>query len=359
MAWSRPSLSTLVTRIEADITSRLTGNAPLLRRSLLAILARVWAGAVHILHGFLAYLALQLFVRTADTDYLTEHGFNWGVNRLAATFATGTVIVTGVNGTIIPEGTIFVRDDGVEYESTSEEEIASGTATVSVTCSESGLIGNAETGVILTLQTPITDADDSATVASPGIVGGTDEETDTAYRARILARIQNPPAGGAAADYIAWAKSIAGVKNAWVEATYYGPGTVAVIISGMDADPTPSAPLIAEVQDYIDTVRPVTAAVTVAGVVPNDVDIIIAIRPNTADIQAAILASLEQFFEDEAEPGGVLYWTHLNDAIATAGVLDHAITTYAIDGSLAAFDNYSFTDFNFPVLGSLTFSTLS
>lgn len=357
MAWSRPSLSTLVTRIEADITSRLTGNAPLLRRSLLAILARVWAGAVHILHGFIAYLALQLFVRTADTDYLTEHGFNWGVIRLAATFAEGSVQVTGVNTTVIPTGTVFVRDDGVEFESTADATISGGVATCAVICKESGLIGNTEVGVILTLQTSITDVDDSATVIL--ISDGTDEESDTDYRARILARIQNPPAGGAESDYIAWAKSISGVKNAWVMANYYGPGTVAVVISDAETDPTPSAPLISEVQDYIDSVRPVTAAVTVSGVDPKTVDIIVSIRPNTSEITDAIESSLAQLFEDDAAPGGVLYLTHLNDAIATSGVLDHAITDLLVDSVSVPIDNYSFTDFEFPILGTITFNTLA
>ena len=46
------------------------------------------------------------------------------------------------------------------------------------------------------------------------ILGGTDLETDE-LRARVLARTQNPPRQGTKSDFIAWAKEVEVVPDAW------------------------------------------------------------------------------------------------------------------------------------------------
>jgi uncharacterized phage protein gp47/JayE len=358
MPWTRPTLSTLVTRVEADITSRLTGSVALLRRSILAILARVFAGAIHILHGYLEYIALQLFIDTAESDYLDRHAVTWGVPRQAADFAEGDIEVTGSDGQTIVEGTVFLRDDGVEFTSTAEVIIAAGVATVPVRCDEAGATGNTETGFILTAQTPQVDVDDESTVLTPGITGGVDQESDEALRKRILARIQNPPAGGSEADYIAWAKSVSGIANAWVYANYYGLGTVAVVITATGG-PVPSGPQVTEVQTYIDTVRPVTAAVTVAPIVEVLITFTISIKANTAALRTAVEGALDEMFEDDASPGGTLLISHINEAILTSGVEDFIITDIAVDGTPVSIANIVLTGFQYPTRSTITFNTLA
>jgi uncharacterized phage protein gp47/JayE len=89
------------------------------------VLAAVWAGAVHMLHGHLVHLALQLFAKTAERAFLLIIGSMYGLTPTAATFATGTVTATGVDTTVIPVGTILVRDDGVTYTTDAEATIGS------------------------------------------------------------------------------------------------------------------------------------------------------------------------------------------------------------------------------------------
>lgn len=358
MPWTRPTLSQIVTRVEADLTSRLTGGAALLRRSMLAILARVFAGAIHILHGFLEFMSLQLFIDTAESDYLDRHALIWGVPRIAASFAVGTLTLTGVDGTEISADTVFLRDDGVEYTTDALVTIAGGTASVAVTCTTAGETGNADTGLTFQIETPVLDLNDTATVASPGITGGVETETDAALRVRVLARIQNPPAGGSESDYIAWAKTISGIEGAWVFANYYGLGTVAVVIAGPSPDFTPSGPLVTEVQDYIDTVRPVTAAVTVSPIVEVEIDMDISIRENISQLRDAVTIALEDVFRDDAEPGGTLLISHINEAILTSGLEDFEITQLYVNGSPVALGNITLTGFEYPIIGILTFSTL-
>lgn len=359
MAWIRPELLDLVVRIESDITSRLTGGVSLLRRSFLAILARVWAGVAHTLHGFLLYLSQQLFPDSAESEYLDRLANIWGVPRIAASFASGSVVFTGdPDGTVIPEGTIVLRDDGSEYATDAEATIASASATVAVTCRVTGDTGNSDPSTVFSLQSPIIGVEDAVTVDSEGISGGTDIEADAALRTRLLARIQNPPAGGAEADYLGWARSIPGVSNAWVYPNYYGLGTVAVVITATGDDPVPDGDLVTEVQDYIDEVRPVTADVTVAPIVESEVTFEISISPNTSALREAVTAQLEEMFSDDAVPGGTLLISHIQEAVLTSGIEDFLITDISVEGSPVSIANIPFTGFDYPVLGAITFNTL-
>ena len=87
------------------------------------------------------------------------------------------------------------------------------------------------------------------------LTGGTDTETDEQLRARILHRIQNPPMGGAAADYVAWALAVPGVTRAWA-APEQGVGTITVrfLMDDLraDNDGWPEPDDIQAVADYID-----------------------------------------------------------------------------------------------------------
>ena len=59
------------------------------------------------------------------------------------------------------------------------------------------------------------------------MTGGVEAENDDDLRARILQRIQNPPMGGAQADYVTWALAVPGVTRAWA-APEQGIGTITV-----------------------------------------------------------------------------------------------------------------------------------
>ena len=53
MSFERPTLPDLVSRIQTDFVSRLALTGAVLRRSVVTVLARVLAGAAHMLHGHL------------------------------------------------------------------------------------------------------------------------------------------------------------------------------------------------------------------------------------------------------------------------------------------------------------------
>lgn len=77
-------------------------------------------------------------------------------------------------------------------------------------------------------------------VTNPDVFSkGDDTETDDEYRARLLEEIRKPAGAGNVADYIGWAKEIAGVGGVtvapeWEQQFGYpnGPGTVKVVLAG-------------------------------------------------------------------------------------------------------------------------------
>ena len=139
MPLERPTLAQLVDDVRADLKARFSIFGAILRRSFLNICATVWAGAVHLLYGFLAWLAQQLFADTAEREYLLRIASLYGITPTPATFAAGTVTLTGVDTTLIPSGTVLVRDDEATYTTTAAGTITGGTVSVPVTADLAGL----------------------------------------------------------------------------------------------------------------------------------------------------------------------------------------------------------------------------
>jgi uncharacterized phage protein gp47/JayE len=331
MPFNRPILSTLIERARDDFDARLPGADSRLRRSVLDVLARVHAAATNGLYGFLNWISLQVFPDTAETEQLARWAAIWGVSRKASVPAAGGVDVTGANGSAIPAGTTLVRSDSVEYLTTADAVIAGGVATLQVEAIDAGVGGNAAAAQRLVFSSPVAGVNANATIAAGGLTGGADEEADESLRARLLDRIRRPPHGGNADDYRRWTLEVPEVTRAWVYPLQLGPGTVTVVFV-MDGreDMIPTVDDVADVQAYIDVLRPVTADVTVIAPAPVALDFTISAAPPTAEVQAAVVAELEDLLFREAEPGGTILISHIDEAVSlAAGELDHDVTTPA------------------------------
>lgn len=329
MPFDRPDLPALLERVLADIEGRLPEADSRLRRSALGVLARAHAGAVHGLYGHLDWTADQVLPDTAEAEWLERHASIWGLTRKPAVAAGGDVTFTGEDGAVIPTGTLLRRGDGAEYTTDAEATIAGGTATAAATAKTPGAAGNADAGTKLSLPSPIAGVQSGATVAAGGLTGGTDAEGDASLLSRLLQRIQEPPHGGAAHDYVAWALQVPEVTRAWCYPGELGIGTVTVRFMTDDAtaDGIPTPEKVAEVQAYIDQLRPVTAELFVVAPVAVPLTVTIAgLSPNTADVRAAVEAELADLVRRAAEPGGTILVSHIREAISiAAGEHDHRL----------------------------------
>lgn len=365
MAFNRPQLQTIIDRIESDISARVAGGVALLRRSVLRVLARVYAGAIHLLYGYLDYRAKQLFATTADAEGLEIIGNEFGITREAAVKATGSGQATGTNGTVITAGSELSSSDGNKYTIDSDATIALGVATVAFTASTANSDSNDLAGITLTFTNPIAGVNTSVTVDSNGITGGLDTESDDDYRERILQRKRQLPHGGADFDYENWAKEVAGVTRAWSFPLYNGIGTIGLtFVRDNDTSIIPSDSEITEVQNYIishsdpataKTVGiPVTAEPGLFVYAPSklELDFTIALNPNNSTVQAQVTAELTDLINREGGPGETIYLSEMDEAISLAeGELRHVMSVPASDSTA--------TNQQVHVLGTITFTTLS
>ena len=362
MAFNRPTLEQIIDRVRSDIRSELSITT-ILRRSFLGAISRAIAGATHILHGHLVFISRQIFPDQAEDEFLIRWGAIYGLDRRASTFTQVTISGTGTDGVAILAGTSYQIPSGETFTTDVGVTIAGGMFSVAITSDNPGSQTNLEVGEGVNIAAPIAGVDATAEVSSV-ILEGADEETVAAYRERVVARIQEPPSGGTAQDYIGFALTVPGVTRAFVFPGYLGPGTVGLTFFQDNDNPIiPSQAKVDEVQAAVDALKPITAQLVTFIPQTLTVDLDIAIRPNTPEVQAAILTELEDLFFREARPTGAfssvgnvfdgrIPLSQINEAISVAdGEEDHVLLTPSADIQPAN----GFT----AQLGTITWQTLS
>lgn len=230
------------------------------------------------------------FATTAWGKYLTMRAAEAGVIRKEATKAIGTLTVTGTG--IINAGAQFATESGITFEAVSTVSINK-TGEIPIQATEAGEKGNVGIGEINTILISI--AGISSVSNKQPTHDGYDEETDESLRERYLLHVRTPGTSGNKTHYMEWATSVSGVGNAKVIPTWQGPGTVKVIIVDSNYE-IASEELVQKVADYIETVRPIGAMVTVVGATPKSINIAADI---VGDIdETAFRAAVQEYFKE-------------------------------------------------------------
>lgn len=333
MPFVRPTLPELIDRVTTDISGRVTGvQSAVLRRSLLGILARSEAGAVHMLYGFLEWAARQAIIDTAEKEYLERWAAIWKIFRKAADYSTGAALLAGAVGSTLPAGTILQRQDGVQYRVLADGEFTGASLQPTIVAIEAGANGDAPAGTPLFLVSPVAGVQSTGSAATD-IDGGLNVETDPQLLSRLLKRIRQPPHGGAETDYELWALEVPGVTRVWVYPLQMGAGTVTVLfVCDGEDDIIPDAAKVAEVQAYINQRAPVTAEVFVAAPIPDPLNMAVNISPNTAAVRASVRAEVADLVIRDSKPGGPILISRLREAVSiAAGESDNEITSPTAD----------------------------
>lgn len=293
-----------------------------------AVRASAVGAAIEGLYQYQQWLARQIIPDTAEGEFLERWAAIFGIARRAAATAAGTLSFAGTNGVVVPSGTEAKTAAGVAFVTTANGTISSGVVTVAGQAVVPGVTGNQNASTPLTLTSAPAGVSSAATITT--MTGGTDIETDAALLDRLLARIQQPPQGGAAHDYIAWALEVSGVAFAYCYPQRRGIGTVDVVI--LPPTGTPSGGLIAATQAHIDARRPVTADCLVAGPtqVPVAVTASLTLSGTTLGAATTTITSLLVAYFATLKPGDTVYRTRLGALIAEVpGVLDYSLTAPA------------------------------
>ncbi|HAG3149567.1 TPA: baseplate J/gp47 family protein [Salmonella enterica] len=318
MPYQQPSLSQLIIQTQQDVEQHLPGSLPGSRETTVHAIAYAQAGLSAMEHEHLAWISRQIIASDADEDELLKHCAFWGVIRKQPNRAAGPVNLAYYDTANLAADTRLQRADGALFRVSKAISGNAGTVQAVLEAVEPGLAGNCPEGTILTFVTPVAGIQSEAIVAPGGLTGGANVESVAELLSRLLFRVQNPPSGGTAYDYVRWAREVPGITRAWCLPRLNGGGSVGVaFVLDNNPDIFPTETDIKRVQDYIAghrdpatgymTGSPEGIIVNMVKLTPKRVNFQIRIAPKTPENQAAVKKALSTLFYNEAKPGDVIF----------------------------------------------------
>ncbi|MBE6831070.1 MAG: baseplate J/gp47 family protein [Ruminococcaceae bacterium] len=212
--------------------------------------------AVQIWKNYQAMNALVpiAYIDETSGEYIDKRCKERGIVRKPGTKAHAELTFTGIDGTVIPAGTIFLTLDGFEFETAGAVTIVSGSAAATVNAVEVGEAYNVPVGSIGNQYKSISGL--SAVTNSAAAAGGTDPESDKSLVERYYNYLQKPATSGNVHHYEQWALEVNGVGAVKVTPLLNGPGTVGVMVVGPDKQPV-SSEVVFACAAHIEEVRPI------------------------------------------------------------------------------------------------------
>lgn len=302
-----------------------------------------------------AYIEMNLmmeadFAETSWGDYLTMRAAEHGIDRKDAVQAQGTVTVNGTG--IVPTGSLFATESGITFEAVKSVTIDK-SGDVSIRAVDAGTSGNVAAKAITKI--PVTIAGISSVTNAEATHDGYNAESDASLLQRLYLHVRNPVTSGNANHYEEWALSVAGVGIAKVKPLWNGNGTVKVIITDVDYNQA-SDTLIQAVSDYINSVCPIGATITV--VTPSITECTVSATVTVAEnkdteYQTDLQTAISNYLQVEAFNEGHVSLAKIGKAMLDSG----AITDYDNLQLNGATTNVTLSDEEMPRLKELTVTT--
>mgnify|MGYP001375889631 CR=1 FL=1 len=308
------------------------------------------------------YQSLDKVVGKLDVENLKDNELarfvnqRSGITRRQATFAVGTLNVTGT-GTIT-QGDLFETESGVQFTATETKEIIS-SGTVHIQAVLPGAIGNVLANQITVIPVTITGIA-SVTNINP-TTEGYNAETDNELRQRYYERTRTPSTSGNRHHYKNWAKEVPGVGDARIIPLWNGDNTVKVIIIDSEKKPA-STELVDAVQDYIDPgitgtgdgAAPIGAYCTVVSAAGLDINISFTAVKDPAysdeDIQNNVEQAIVDYLKEIAFMEDYVSYARIGSLILNSpGINDY--TDLTVNGGM---NNIQVTNEQVAVLGGVT-----
>lgn len=237
------------------------------------IRGKALSGLISGLYGDQQKVNNDTYASSARPEALLLKGADLGIDRQPATRAQcPQVRVPGTNGTVVAPGdlTFLYAPTNVIYTNTTGGTVTGGVLDVVAQCQSYGQIGNIEAPDFLQVVSPPSGIGPQATLMQ-NMADGADIESIDSYRARIILREQQPPAGGNQTDYPNFAfEADPSVRSAFIRRFGRGLGTVDVYITtgttdvdsavtnGISIVRIPSSIVLNTVQQYYNEHVPLT-----------------------------------------------------------------------------------------------------
>lgn len=239
-----------------------------------------------------------VFPDTALGEYLNRAAEAYNVSRKPATNAVRKMTTSGS----VEIGTRWGINNLVYIVKEEESETE-----YQVECETPGVIGNQYSGAMQ----PISNITGITAELGDIITPGADEETDEALRERLYTKIRLPATSGNVYHYQQWALEVSGTGAAKVFPLADGPGTVTVLV--VDSDKKISSSLPKTVAEYIETMHPIGATVTVKS--PDSV---------TINIKASVMRNESKTLDDVKKAYKNAVDTFLQETVFTTYRISYA-----------------------------------
>lgn len=275
---------------------------------------------------------------TAVGEYLDRVVADYGLARKPATYAIRQIETSGP----VDVGTRWGLND-TSYTIT---ELIS-TNVYKAQCEQLGEIGNAYTGQLENID----NVSGISALLTAILTSGQDEETDENLRERFYTYLQRPSTSGNAFNYREWALLVPGVGDAKVFPLWNGNGTVKVLIVDSNMEIDESLELV--VSNYIETVRPIGANITVDSPEGKAIDITANILLDGSvsfqNFISAFTIAIADYLKDLVfETYSVSYAKVGSILLSTPGIIDY--NSLQLNGGTA---NITIDNAEMPILGTI------
>jgi uncharacterized phage protein gp47/JayE len=348
MSFEQQSASDVLTRLKADLAT--TDNAAsMVEGSFNSDMLTANSIEFGQAYNEMNLMMEAAFAGTSWGDYLTMRAAEFGVIRKEATAAVVNLQITGTAGASIIKDSLFATAEDLRFYTLSDATVGiDGTVMVKAQCGTAGIVGNIAAGAIIKI--PYSIPGITAVKNDAAATDGYDQETDTDLLARYLLKVRTPATSGNIYHYQQWALSVAGVGQVKILPLWNGNGTVKVIIVDSN-NATASDTLIKAVADYIETVRPIGATVTVTSPAPLAINIAANIT-GTGDAEKVKVAA-NAYFKSDGFSLTKVSIARIGKILLDSGITDYAYDSLKINGSN---QDIILTDDQLPTCGTVIFS---
>lgn len=289
--------------VKSRILTNINSDLAKMEGSTLSNIASGVAIDIAQLYAALSTTEDLVFIKDTFDEFLDTRINEFGLYRKLGERATGEIYIEGVEGTAIDNGTkieygglIYTVIQDIVLKSDVEQNVTP------VQADDIGLKYNLNANTEFNL----IESNSNVTRISNRVQfkGGTERETDDEFRERFVIYMTDKATSGNVADYMQWATSVDGVKDARVYPLWNGNGTVKVVIFG-DSNAKVDEQILKNCQNFINSKKPIGADVTV--VTPTELKINItatltlesgAILEN---VKSEFLMLVNEYFKDARE----------------------------------------------------------
>lgn len=244
MAYENKTIDYVYHLLIKSLQEKFNQKLRLLPKSFMNVLAKVLAGIFVIQYKLAGWFYLQLFPDTADfatveilgqsVRPLVRLGNLFGVGEpLNGQAWEGTArVAANAMGKSLTLGTQLKSDKtGLVYNVAANTAVDSEEVEFPVYCTQQGTAGALDVGDVLKFVSPLGFVSREATVSGT-TANGTEDESESHYRSRVMSGYGPQPQGGSLTDYRTWAFDVAGVLNTYPYNDKNSPAGVLLYVAG-------------------------------------------------------------------------------------------------------------------------------